>query len=524
MPVITLVDVLQVQPFIFATNRLADVVAGSHLVAKATTEGFLEEHQHGVSVVNAAGGNAVLEFSSLDQAREWAAVYSRALIERFPGLDAAVVHHEIGAEDPDETWLDAFKIAQRKLALHKLALPADSPTLGLSVTAECIETRGIATRRDRRSNEAVEVPISETVARRRALQKRAHNDDERWLDRLPTREKHGWTLTLTRQTDELGRSAGELSLVGVVHIDGNGIGSAVAGALDAAAEGGDEAVKQRLQTISREVQDAVDCALRAIFDAIVERLEPRRNANGELEPWIWVPSSERGFKLLRDQNGRVVLPIRPVVAAGDELTFVCDGRIALSAVRIALERLRARSSGEEAMGVPIGACAGVALIKAHAPFSRGYELAEKLCREAKRQVLESGESPGYALDWHVGYATPLETVDSIRERQFTYDTRRLTMRPYALGDANPYSFTWLDDRAVTNGLLAGQWRSRRNKVKQLRRLAREGPGAVAQALNAWSVTAGIDALPGGATRDGFHGDRTWLLDAAELMDIHLPLQ
>jgi len=44
MPVLTAIDVLGVQRFIFSSNRLRDVVAGSYLVHRSTTrEGALED-------------------------------------------------------------------------------------------------------------------------------------------------------------------------------------------------------------------------------------------------------------------------------------------------------------------------------------------------------------------------------------------------------------------------------------------------------------------------------------------------
>lgn len=525
MPVITLVDVLRVQSFIFATNRLIDVVAGSNLVADATSRDLLTHFGHGVRVVTAAGGNAVLEFDDEPQARDWTAAYSRTLIEEFPGLEAAVVHRSIADGEP---WLTAYQDAQQRLARRKLALPPDAATPGLSVTAECVETRAVATDRFRRTADVPEVPVSATVARRRKLQHEA--GPERWLEHVPNGRPSGWPdgwqLALTRQTDELGRTESELSLVGIVHIDGNSVGGAIREALEAAAPGGNATVRQRFEALSQEIDNAVQDALKAVFEAIVNRLDVRTDAGGQRKPWIWSTRLNKGFRLHSNRDDHVVLPIRPVVAAGDELTFVCDGRIALSAARIALESLRGRATTDGHL--PLGACAGIALIKSHAPFARGYDLAERLCRGAKREVERHGLSPGFALDWHVGYATPLESVEAIRGRQYSSvyqgGAGDLTMRPYIVEPGRAHSFNWLDDEVVTGGLMGPGWSGRRNKVKELRTLAREGPDAVRQALDAWRITADVQGLPGGLDPDGFSGRRTWLLDAAELLDLHVSLQ
>jgi hypothetical protein len=103
---------------------------------------------------------------------------------------------------------------------------------------------------------------------------------------------------------------------------------------------------------------------------------------------------------------------------------------------------------------------------------------------------------------------------------------RLTKRPYVLGDpGTPDTFAWLDEVLLgPSGFHGEAWSRHRNKAKELRELVREGPEAVTRALAAWKVTADIHGLPPQLGPGGFHGISTAILDALELLDLHLSLR
>jgi len=73
-----------------------------------------------------------------------------------------------------------------------------------------------------------------------------------------------------------------------------------------------------------------------------------------------------------------------------------------------------RSANAGAIGPlgKIGAAAGVAIVHAHAPFFRAYEMAEELCRSAKHLV--SGSDPGFAIDWQIGLGRPGEANATVK--------------------------------------------------------------------------------------------------------------
>lgn len=61
--------------------------------------------------------------------------------------------------------------------------------------------------------------------------------------------------------------------------------------------------------------------------------------------------------------------------AGDDITFVCNAKLAIPAVRYFLENL-----GNEK---DYSACGGIAFFNSHFPFSDAYQVAEACCDSAK---------------------------------------------------------------------------------------------------------------------------------------------
>lgn len=526
--VLALIDILRIQGFVFASNRLKDIAAGSFLVSKATDARALAAMAaaQGGTLVYSAGGNAVLAFHTEGSARAFAGAFSRKVLDESPGLEV-----EIALQPFDKGgWADAFSEAQRTLERRKLSRKGQAPLLGLSVTAECMETRRVAEDvqweyvRPGSSAGRWAVLSATTLARRRA---RDAADDE-WKTLLPDAfDGRHWVFP--DENDRLGRSSGDVSLVGLVHIDGNSVGKCVQTWLRETKEKSlaNDAFQRAQRALADEINTTAVSAMKEVVQRVRAAAAWRKRTDGTREYFVRSTRTGRELLLFTDDNA-ICLPVRPILVGGDDITFLCDGRLALTLTRTALNAFAHHKVSS--LGQPLSACAGVAIVKSHAPFSRAYTLAEELCRSAKRAVKSA--TPGgrfskqdCALDWHVGHMTTLEPLESMREREYTLGTRTLHMRPYPLG-GNHKSFAWLDDQLLGGGnvgFLGSAWQGHRNKIKALRDIARRGPDAVATALSNWSVTAGeLASLPAGLDA-GFDGNATTLLDAIELVDVHLPL-
>ena len=158
-----------------------------------------------------------------------------------------------------------------------------------------------------------------------------------------------------------------------------------------------------------------------------------------------------------DEKGRI--PLIPLVLGGDDLTVLCDGRIAVKFAAAYLKAFQEQTKKETVLGQPsimpeilhrkkwekLGAAAGIAITKPHYPFHRGYELAEQLLKQAKKAKAKLGVSR-CALDFHVLFDGAETSLDDLRERWTLTETHTLTARPYVLEDEGDQKNGWAKNR------------------------------------------------------------------------------
>lgn len=509
---LTGVDVLGIQRFVFASSKVRDVVGASWLVKQATDRGGAALNAAGAPApIVAAGGNVLLKTSGGE--KDFARAYTRWMLENAPGLDVAVAHQPYEAG-----FVDAVRSLWQALDRAKAAHRPSVPLLGFSVSATCRQTGLPANTVDR-----FDGPISRVIETSRGYVDEAN---ARWEALIPATlpdslaDLDGRRLAFPLEIENLGGTRGDTSLIGVVHIDGNGIGSLINHWLDEAT-GTDAEIERRFQKLSLDLDSLGAAAMQTIVNRVAGGIERVRGSDGTTHYQFGSAAAEGAasdlrFRLRSDEQA-LYLPLRPVLLGGDDLTFLCDGRIALDLAVTGLRAFRAQAVATEALR-NAGACAGVAIVHAHWPFRRAVELANELCSSAKKEV--QGRPDSLAIDWHIAATKPGETVSGLRKRQ--YEGRRLTCRPYTVGSAGlagPGSWEWLEET------LLAQWRREpwvrhRNKVKALASLSRDGEHAVREALADWERLDEDLKLPA-ETASGFAGSRSPLLDAAELLDIHL---
>jgi len=122
----------------------------------------------------------------------------------------------------------------------------------------------------------------------------------------------------------------------------------------------------------------------------------------------------------RRSNRTDALGLLPLVVGGDDVTMVCDGPYGIQLARdflVAFERATAVHPDVVAVAPDgLGACAGVAIVKPHFPFSLAYDLAEDLTASAKQIKLHFPNRPCSALDFHVLYDASASGLRPIRKR------------------------------------------------------------------------------------------------------------
>lgn len=258
-------------------------------------------------------------------------------------------------------------------------------------------------------------------------------------------------VTLPENLDKLEDAFPRTDWLAVIHADGNGLGKIFLNfGKNSGCGRGWRCYLDRLRRFSL----ALDVCTVNAYGAAVRKL--RDYLKG-------LSSNDAGQANIKD--GKIELPLLPLVLGGDDLTVICDGRYAVQFARDFLaefERQTQRDLDEgqtlpspdqrlgcvvpeiarRALGVGrLSSCAGVAVVKPHFPFHVAYRLAEELLRSAKAvkdklRHEHEGESvpyPASAIDYHILYDASGVSFERLRREWHVDGGRtRLYARPYVV--------------------------------------------------------------------------------------------
>lgn len=511
---LVVLETTHIQPYVFGSNRLKENVGASYLVKVATQDWVydsirdiglipqpnLDEHQETnnikkddivVEVLYAGGGNTALLFGDKQKAIDFTRALSRKVLRHARGLQ--LVFHHVDFNWDTEPLACAVSNAIKSLKSKRNEQPPRMGIGGLGVTAMCASTSLPATHLDKIDDDWQ--PVSAEVFAKRQYADNA-NDELRELFNLPT------VYTFPLDFDDMGAPKGEKNTIAVVHADGNGLGEIIQGLKDNFPSSGDN---RDYIKFMRQFSEGVK--------------ELAKNAQKETIAFLL------NSPFIKDKESKT-LPFRPLVSGGDDVTFVCEGRIGIALAVKFLEMFEELSKDfiqkleELKKGVFEGkksltACAGIAIVNTKYPFARAYDLAEELCSSAKK-ARKSNDIQGSAFDWHYTTGGLYDNLAGMREREYTRsDGTLLHSRPIMLVD-NPHFQTW--EQLQANIQIFSGWGESRNKAKGLIGAIRISDKAVEQFTEKYLFKKDYQKLetPSGKST-------TWY-DALELMDLYIDLK
>ena len=261
--------------------------------------------------------------------------------------------------------------------------------------------------------------------------------DEVVRDRIKNLNEDPFQLERAFQdaSDEVGATnpLPELSSVGVIHIDGNGVG-AIMRDLDRAFDTVDACLDSLKDTAYKRRDNP--CSIRDDrFQWFVMEVNYRLDGvvnQAVAEAWQTVDN-------IAGVNRLKTLPVVPVLVGGDDVTVYTDGRYAIPFAEAYIrhyERLTGKDellkqlavvAGAETPG-PLTASAGVAIVGRNFPFHIAYDLAEELVSRGKKLGKKPGTVPCSTINFHVlRDATVLDPEDTLNE----YKGR--SQRPFLIG-------------------------------------------------------------------------------------------
>ena len=516
---------VSIQRYIFQSNRLKEIIGASHLAKHWFEDGLIasinqvasintkawnaykdnpskpragapivttEDVTEDVNVIYIGGGNAALLCRDRDIATKVVKTWSRKLLEKAPGLRVTVGYGEV-----KDALAEAYATALKGSAHCEEALPFGASLYSLPVVRTCTTTglpASILSREDNNQNQW----ISQSAARKRKQvgtrnQPGVAQNDITDEVKAVLEDRQRFAIEL----DKLGGSEGQ-SHIAVVHADGNGMG-------------------ERLMEVVNSAEADTDFLhhIRA-FSASVSRL-----SQSALEKTLQYFQGALPLEGLRSYKN--IFPFRPIVYGGDDLTFVCDGRVGLHLAAYYLQEFAKGRISVSGKCQSVDACAGVAIVHTKFPFTHAYGFADVLCGLAKAHRREKGSSIGSWLDFQIIQEGATGSVTTLRSAQYrSFEGQVLHQRPYQVPGE------WDGFVEILQAFRSKRWP--RSRTKSLLQALTQGPTATKRFVEGaqWRniVLPDVADIDANAKKTGWTGGdpsnrTTPYFDALEALDFYL---
>jgi hypothetical protein len=389
-----------IQDFIFQTNKLKEIVGASELVERICTDMFNDFGGESEKSIVRAAGKIVHIFEKRTDCEKAVLEFPKKVMIAAPGItiSQAVVKMEGDYVDYEKASqkLEKCLQTQRNKAVRSM-------TLGLMAISRAPST-GLPAKTNLKEH-GKDVLLDEASTLKRNAEEESKNKlikkafPPNIVEEIDKKSKYLWR----NFEDDINNRNNWLA---VIHADGNGLGNIV-------------------QAVCKNAADAKTFS--ALLDKITEA------------------SAQAAYKAVKEKFGSDIIPIRPAVLGGDDLTVICRADLAVDFAKVFIEQFESESKtrfeklGKKYSVVEKGltVCAGIAFIKSSYPFHYAYTLAESLCGRAKKKAKDiSRELAPSCLMFHKVQDSFVEEFNEIAKRELTPKNTKLSFEygPYYCGD------------------------------------------------------------------------------------------
>lgn len=517
---LTILEVSQKQAYIFASNKVKDNIINSAVIAYVLSEEYIEKvlKPQGYTrdnMVYSGGGHTILEFTSRETSCQMVKALTKQIYCDFEGLEvfAATVPYEKKTVGKNLKYL--VQTLEQKKSIRASAFKQGS--------------YGI----EQPDKNTLKPHCTDKVSEAKKMVEDMEKREAKKEGFYPEHSK------IAYEFERLGGKKDDTNFIAVVHIDGNGMGKRVEALYKEIDEKGLswQEAKEQLRNFSEGIDKDFKDSYREMVDEVSACLE-----------------SEELKKELDLEDG--YFPIRHIITAGDDISFVTEGRIGLECARIFIEKLTQKDRKNKVDHANYAACAGVCLVHCKYPFFKAYQLAEMLCSNAKAygaQISPEDNGSGISsIDWHVEFGELQDTLAEVRSEYVAGDGTVLYLRPYVItgicGEAEkqiPQAKKYTNFRGTIRAIQHCEQEYGIGKVKELRSALKKGKKAsenylyfnkmeqFLEKVGSRDLNLNLDRLFSGAEdqipyyvtlqENGVQKEHSIVFDAIELMDTYLAL-
>lgn len=467
-----LFEVRGIQRFLFSTGKLRDMLAGSELLDHVcASNGLLDITLQALqleptAIPRRAGATFYLVFAVRQDAERFRSTWRLAFTQWVPGVES------VDALVEGESTQQLMHLGITALSQGRNRLQADLPRPG--PLSDLSPRTGLAAIR-RKAGESMD----RSTSRLRQFQRPAgiHTLEQRFLDE----PGYHWPCNFEAQGPQQERFPLLRSrMVGLIHADGNGIG-------------------QILRTLSQATEQASNAVHVEIYRGFSDNLARITQVAAQV--------ATRSV-LLPQASSSNVLPARPLVLGGDDMSILVRADLALDYTRSFLEAFETESKvamldlqrllerhglSEDAKHLPdrLTASAGICYIKCSYPFQAAHALAESLCKRAKaeaRRVSHDLVQPA-TIAFHKMEGAMAEDADALFHQfhrvQTGQQNYQLALSAYSLKPAP--GLPCVDDLVALAGIFDGEKASGINDrpLRELATLWRQDIAVTRQAYARW---------------------------------------
>lgn len=498
-------EVSKKQAYIFSSNRLKENIGASIIVEKLVEElPTSVDSLYEDNLIYNGGGSSLYNFESNERARDFIKNISRRILEDYPGVEVFMTI--VDYDEEEDKLTDKMDEAYRSLEVKKNRRLYSGRQVSFGIERKCYSTGNPAVDTEIDGEDKQKRYISEDIALKL---KYSDGRNKKFKKLLPDKE-------MTKGFRDM--ASGEKNYMAVVHIDGNKMGQKF------------EKLREEFIYTKGSYKKTNKEYLRAL------KIFSDNIKNAYEDAFIAMSLAlEKNKEILKDDTGieEDKFPLIPIIVAGDDITYVTNGKLGIETARIFLEHLyKNEVEIYDGNTTKLNACAGVAIVRTSHPFKKAYTLAEELCDNAKKTLRIEHPNSDYSLiDWHIEQSDIVGNIEEIREKSYktVEEEAKLFMRPLYLNLADKKEWKTYDGfKEALNNLNHMEINSKklaRNKIKELREILNKGKSETELFLKSNDIVNFFPRFPY-TNEDAeycFNEDTCMYYDLIEVMDLYTNL-